>query len=60
MTRNDILEKIDNLKLYEKDYDTLLNLLNNADDKFFVKVLEEILNGNLYIQDFERFFENEN
>jgi hypothetical protein len=58
MTRDEMISRVNNLRLYEKDYDTLLKLMNNADDKFFVKVLEEILNGTLYIQDFERLFED--
>lgn len=58
MTRDEMILRVDNLKIYEKDYETLLNLMNNTDGKFFVKVLEEILNGNLYIQDFEQIFED--
>ena len=56
MRRDEMIKRIDNLQIHEKDYDTLLNLLNNADDRFFVKVLEELLEGNLYLQDFERIF----
>ena len=39
MTRDEMISRVNNLRLYEKDYDTLLKLMNNADDKFFVKVL---------------------
>jgi len=56
MTTSDFLNKIDDMIFYEDDYDIWMNLLNNAEDKFFVKVLEEILEGNLYISDFKRIF----
>jgi DNA mismatch repair ATPase MutS len=56
MNKQQMLQAIDNMKIYEKDYNTLLNLLENADDAFFVKVLEEIFKGNLYISDFELIF----
>lgn len=54
--KKQILDKIDDLIIHEKDYDTLSILLNIADERFFVKVMEEILDGNLFIQDFERWF----
>jgi len=56
MTRDEMLRAVDQMNIYEKDYNTLLNLMNNADDKFFIKALEGIFNGELFIEDFERIF----
>jgi hypothetical protein len=47
-----IIKWIENITLYEKDYDTL-NMLLNTNDKFFVRVMTEIAKGNLYLSDFE-------
>jgi hypothetical protein len=59
MTRQELFDRVDAMIIYEKDYETLLNLLYNTDDRFFVKILEEILEGNLYISDFERLFSDD-
>jgi hypothetical protein len=56
MNKEEILRRIDDMVIYEKDYPVLLNLLENTDDNFFVKVLEEIFNSNLFITDFEVIF----
>jgi len=56
MTKQEMLRKIDELVIYEKDYDTIRFLLNNTTDEFFVKVIEEVLLGNLFFSDFERIF----
>jgi hypothetical protein len=56
MTKQEMLTKIDELVIYQKDYDVIRVLLNNTSDEFFVKVIEEILLGNLYFSDFERIF----
>lgn len=59
MTRDEMMEAVDKLVVYQKDYETLLLLLNNADDRFFIKVLESIFNGELYLEDFERMFSDD-
>jgi hypothetical protein len=56
MTKQEMLTKIDELVIYEKDYNVIRILLNNTSDEFFVKVIEEVLLGNLYFSDFERIF----
>jgi hypothetical protein len=53
------LEKIDAINIYEKDYDTLLNLMNNADSRLFVKILEEFVNGKLDLSTFEKVFSDD-
>jgi hypothetical protein len=53
------LEKIDAIDIYEKDYDTLLNLMNNADSRLFVKILEEFVNGKLDLFTFEKVFSDD-
>ena len=55
MTREEILDAIDELVIYEKDYD-VIRLLDNTDDEFFVKIIEEVVNNNLYFSDFDRMF----
>jgi hypothetical protein len=54
MTKQEMLTKINELVIYEKDYNIIRVLLNNTSDEFFVKVIEEVLLGNLYFSDFER------
>lgn len=56
MNRSDILNKIDELQLRQKDYKTMLYLVNHCSPKLFTKILEEILYGNMYISDFEPLF----
>jgi hypothetical protein len=56
MTKKEMLDRIDSMQIYEKDLRVIRLLLANAEDKFFVKVMEEIFNGNLYFSDFERIF----
>lgn len=56
MTREEILDAIDELVIYEKDYDIIRLLLDNTDDEFFVKIIEEVVNNNLYFSDFDRMF----
>lgn len=54
-----LLERIDSMELYTKDYDTINFLLNNVDKKLFTKILEEVLLGNLYWSDFESILSDE-
>ena len=54
----EILENINNMDIYQKDYDIIKNLLDMGDDKFFTKILEEVIEGNLYWSDFEHFLAN--
>lgn len=57
MTRNELLNSVNNLILREKDYDTFLKLVTYATPKLFTKIYEEIVLGNLYIKDFEPIFD---
>ncbi len=57
MTRNELLNSVDNLILREKDYDTFLKLVTYTTPKLFTKIYEEIVLGNLYIKDFEPIFD---
>lgn len=58
LSLEDFLKGIDSLDIYEKDYRIIQQLLN-VDGNFFVKVLEEVLLGNLYFSDFERIFKDD-
>jgi len=59
MTRDEILNKIDNMIIYEKDFVTLNNLVTYCSPKLFTKILEEVFLGNLYISDFDSIFTSE-
>ncbi len=56
MTKKEFIEKINDFPIYEKDYDTLNFLMNNLEPKLFVKIMEELVGGNLFVSDFERIF----
>lgn len=59
-TLDDILHKVDKMEIHERDYDTIKMLLKNTDEELFTKILEEVLLGNLYWSDFERYLANTN
>lgn len=54
-----MLTAIDTLVIHDSDYNILLNLINNLDSKLFIKVMEEILEGQLFLSDFEPIFGKE-
>jgi hypothetical protein len=54
MVRDEMLRAIDDMVLYSEDYKTVSFLMANLEDSLFVKILEEILIGNLFFSDFER------
>jgi hypothetical protein len=56
MTRDEMISAVDRMVIYEKDYKTLSLLMANLEDSLFVKILEEVLLGNLFLSDFERIF----
>lgn len=58
MDKADFSNAIDNLNIFAKDYATITKLMDNLDDALFVKILEEVLEGNLYWSDFEEIFSN--
>jgi hypothetical protein len=58
MTRDEMINAVDRMVIYKKDYETLSLLMANLEDSLFVKILEEILLGNLFFSDFERIFSN--
>ena len=57
MTKNELFNLIDGMKIREKDYDIIVYLMENLDERLFLKILEEVLLGNIYWSDFERYFE---
>jgi hypothetical protein len=56
MTRDEMIRAVDRMVIYERDYKILSLLIANLEDALFVKILEEILLGNLFFSDFERIF----
>lgn len=57
---NELLIAIDEMEIYKKDFDVIQSLLDSGDDEFFVKMLEEVINGHLYWSDFEHNLANTN
>lgn len=49
-----ISDYIDSMAIYENDYPIICNLLENMDDSLFLKVMEEMKDGNLTFSDFKR------
>ena len=58
MDKQTMINKIKSLQIRTNDYPILLNLVKNTSSKLFVKIIEEILNENLFISDFENIFVN--
>lgn len=59
-TKEELMSAVNNMVIYDKDYTIIQNLLNTGDSKFIVKILEEIVDGNLYWSDFESVFGEDN
>lgn len=55
--KNLLKDYVDNLKISEENYNEFVKLLN-IDDNLFVKIIEEIKNNNLKINDFKRLFDD--
>lgn len=51
-TKERIFKWIDDLVVYEFDYEILVKLIN-SNDKFFVRIMTELAEGNLLLDDFE-------
>jgi len=51
-TKERIFKWIDDLVVYEFDYEILVKLIN-TNDKFFVRIMTELAEGNLLLDDFE-------
>lgn len=56
MNRQELLSNIDNMIIYEKDYDTLSKLVKYCSPRLFTKIMEEVFLDNLYISDFDSVF----
>ena len=48
---------IDNLKIRDKEYDIIMNTLENADPRFFVKILEEVVDREMFWIDLYPLFD---
>lgn len=56
MNRQELLDNISNMIIYEKDYDTLSKLVKYCSPRLFTKIMEEVFLDNLYISDFDSVF----
>ena len=53
-----LFEFVDNLEITYELYDILVNLYSNFDERLFVKIMEEVKDGNISFYDFKRIFNN--
>lgn len=58
MTVDEILKAIDEIDIYEYDYQVIEKLLASGNNKLFTKILEEVINGELYWSDFDEYLSN--
>lgn len=56
--KQEIFDFIDDLEITYELYDILINLYSTYDDRLFVKIMEEVKNGNISFYDFKRIFNN--
>lgn len=56
MRRSDLIQAVQEMAIYDKDYGVLVSLLGLNDDRFLVKAIEEIASGGLRFTDFYRVF----
>ena len=55
LSKNELIQAINGMTIYKRDYDTISNLLSITSDELFTKIVEEVVNGTLYWSDFETF-----
>lgn len=53
-----LMETIDNMEIYKKDYDIIKKILDYGDDALFVKILDEVVSGELEWSDFNEYLTN--
>lgn len=58
LTKDELISSIksDNFYLYKEDTEVINNMINYMDSRLFVKVVEEIILGNLYWSDFKPIY----
>ena len=57
ITKEDLIDYFKNdFTLYENEYDIILKLVNELDDRLFVKIAEEVVLGNMTWLDFKPIF----
>ena len=57
--KKELCDYIDSLNITYELYDILENMYSNFDDRLFVKIIEEVYNGNISFYDFKRIFNND-
>lgn len=57
-TINHIIESIDSLPIYSKDYGIIKDILSHSDPKLFASIVEGIIDGDIYWLDFEKILAN--
>ncbi len=59
MKKEDLLRAVDSMAIYDKDYEAIMALMSMGDDRFFVKVIEEIVTGNMLFTDLYRLLKDQ-
>lgn len=60
LSKNELIQAINTMSLHKRDYDIISKLLSIASDELFTKIVEEVVNGELYWSDFETFLAETN
>jgi len=55
-TKQELFNFIENLNITTSNYEDILYLVQNCDDALFTKIIEEMKNGHLVLNDFTRLF----
>ena len=55
---NNIQAYLQSMTLHDKEYDIIMNLIENADPRFFTKILEEVVDEELFWIDFYPIFDS--
>lgn len=59
ITKNELISYINDTTFYKEDAEIINNMINNMDSRLFVKVVEEIMLGNLYWSDFKPIYNDD-
>ena len=59
VTKNELISYITETTFYKEDAEIINNMINNMDSRLFVKVVEEIMLGNLYWSDFKPIYNDD-
>lgn len=59
VTKNELISYISSTTFYKEDAEIINSMINSMDSRLFVKVVEEIMLGNLYWSDFKPIYNDD-